>query len=307
MVAGLEHIRHPLRLHAELYSRLSRLMRSGYVARNPLDRFFQKQIAEADSQLTITGKRSDLRVTNPYGLKKKARRTASGLTFLGFTGIGKSVAIVMCLGLYPPLLIHTILHDKRYLRTPNPYMNVTAPRDGSRHALTKNCFQRVDDLQSGIGRPTTYVDDYAGSKVTIADQIRAMARIAAQHGLGVLVLDEIQDLEQTGSKAVLSFLVELVNTVGVPVVFVGGIDALRVLGKQFRQARRGASQGDLIISRAERGQEWRQFCELIWQFQYTRSRTEITPELLEALYDVSQGITHYVVAAYMLAIGKAHV
>src|SRR3546814_17015511 len=77
MVAGLEHIRHPLRLHAELYSRLSRLMRSGYVARNPLDRFFQKQIAEADSQLTITEKRSDLRVTNPYGLKKKARRTRS--------------------------------------------------------------------------------------------------------------------------------------------------------------------------------------------------------------------------------------
>src|SRR3546814_2599113 len=33
MVAGLEHIRHPLRLHAELYSRLSRFMRSGYVAR----------------------------------------------------------------------------------------------------------------------------------------------------------------------------------------------------------------------------------------------------------------------------------
>src|SRR3546814_9050194 len=92
MVAGLEHIRHPLRLRAELYSRLSRLMRSGYVARNPLDRFFQKQIAEADSQLTITGKRSDLRVTNPYGLKKKARRTASGLTFLGITGIGKTVA-----------------------------------------------------------------------------------------------------------------------------------------------------------------------------------------------------------------------
>src|SRR3546814_4291064 len=83
-------------------------MRSGYVARNPLDRFFQKQSAEADSQLTITGKRSDLRVTNPYGLKKKARRTASGLTFLGITGIGKTVALDMCLGLYPPLLIHTI-------------------------------------------------------------------------------------------------------------------------------------------------------------------------------------------------------
>src|SRR3546814_13020783 len=80
------------------------------------------------------------------------------------------------------------------------YIKLTAPRDGSLHALTKNFFQRVDDLHSGIGRPTTYVDDYTGSKVTIADQIRAMARIAAQHGLGVLVLDEIQDLEQTGSK-----------------------------------------------------------------------------------------------------------
>src|SRR3546814_14919787 len=120
-----------------------------------------------------------------------------------------------------------------------------------------------------------------------------MARIAAQHCLGVLVLDEIQDLEQTGSKALLSFLVELVNTVGVPVVFVGGIDALRVLGKQFRQARRGASQGDLIISRAERGQDWRQFSELLWQLQYTRRRTESAPELLEAITRPCQCLTAY--------------
>src|SRR3546814_1325306 len=117
-----------LRLHAELYSRLSRLMRSGYVARNPLDRFYQKQIAEADSQLTITGKRSDLRVTNPYGLKKKARRTASGLTFLGITGIGKTVALDMCLGLYPPLLIHTSYNDKRFLRTQIPYIKRSEER-----------------------------------------------------------------------------------------------------------------------------------------------------------------------------------
>src|SRR3546814_19316803 len=108
-------------------------------------------------------------------------------------------------------------------------------------------------MHSGIGRPTTYGDDYTGSQVTIADHIRAMARITAQHGLGVLVLDEIQDLEQTGSKAVLSFLVELVNPVDVPVVFVGGIDALRVLGKQFRQARRGASQG-----RSEERRVWQE-------------------------------------------------
>src|SRR3546814_16708570 len=82
----------------------------------------------------------------------------------------------MCLGLYPPLLIHTSYNDKRFLRTQIPYIKLPAPRDGSLHALTKNFFQRVDDLHSGIGRPTTYVDDYTGSQVTIANQIRAMAR-----------------------------------------------------------------------------------------------------------------------------------
>src|SRR3546814_16912408 len=102
------------------------------------------------------------------------------------------------------------------------YIKLTAPRDGSLHALTKTFFQRVDDLHSGIGRPTTYVDDYTGSKVTIADQMGAMARIAAQHGLGVLVLDEVHVVDARGSKAGHSFPVRMVNTGGVRVVVVGG-------------------------------------------------------------------------------------
>ncbi len=83
-----------------------------------------------------------------------------------------------------------------------------------------------------------------------------MAQLAMNHSLGLLVIDEIQHLslaKSGGSEKMLNFFVNLVNTIGVPVVLIGTMKALSVLQSEFRQARRGSGQGDMNCSLKECG------------------------------------------------------
>ena len=301
MASMLSAIRKPVGVHIELHSRLSRLIRTGYVARNPMQPFFQRHIDARQDALAVTGTAKDILVTGAYRLGAGPRPCSTGLTFLGLSGIGKSAAIDMCLRLYPQMIVHSTYKQQPFSRTQITWLKLDVPPDGSILGLAERFFTAVDSLHEALDVPTQYRKEYLTGKTTVQRVIPRMARLAAQHGLGVLVLDEIQDLNPRGSRAILSFLVQLVNTVGIPVVLVGGIDALPILNEQFRQARRGASEGDLIVQRAERGKGWRDFCETLWTYQYTAHASPLTDECAEALYEVSQGITQYVVLAYKLA------
>jgi hypothetical protein len=301
MASMLSAIRKPVGLHVELHSRLSRLLRNGYVARNPVQPFFQAHIDAREQAVIVDGTANDVVVSGGYRLASGPRPSATGLTFLGLSGIGKSAAIEMCLQLYPQLIIHSEYHGRTFSRTQVTWLKLDAPPDGSILSLAERFFTAVDALHEALEMPTEYRTVYMPAKTTVQRVIPRMARLAAQHGLGVLVLDEIQDLNPRGARAILSFLVQLVNTVGIPVVLVGGIDALPILNAQFRQARRGAAEGDLIVRRAEQGRGWREFCETLWRYQYTAHESPMTDECVEALYEVSQGITSYLVLAYKLA------
>jgi hypothetical protein len=141
-------------------------------------------------------------------------------------------------------------------------------------------------------------------RATTDEMLPAMARVSAIHSLGVLVLDEIQHLSEArsgGAARMLNFFVHLVNTIGMPVVLVGTPKAQAVLRGEFRQARRGAGQGDLVWNRMEPGAVWDLFVEALWRYQFTRQATALTAELSQALHDETQGITDLAVKIYMLA------
>lgn len=300
MASLLMAIRHPVGLHAELHSRFSRLIRNGYIARNPTRSYFQANIDARERAITITGKGVKLEVS-AYPIGVGERPSSTGLTFLGITGVGKTAAVEMCLRLYPQLIVHSEYRGQRLTRTQIIWLRINAGKNGSILGLCERFFTAVDALHQALKIPTDYLGQYMGPRTSVDRAIPRMARVAAQHGLGVLVIDEIQELQMQGSRTLLSFLVELVNTVGIPVVLVGGIDALPVLRQQFRQARRGASEGDLIVREAERGRDWRAFCEVLWRYQYTRHETPLTDKHVAQLFEESQGITDYLVKAYKLA------
>jgi AAA domain-containing protein len=142
------------------------------------------------------------------------------------------------------------------------------------------------------------------------EMLSEMARVAANHCLGVLVIDEIQRLSQArsgGAERMLNFFVQLVNTIGVPVVLIGTYKALTLFSGEFSQMRRGTGQGDLIWDRMARDEQWRLFVESLWHFQYTRKRRTLKddPSLGDVLYDESQGITDFAVKLYLFAQERA--
>ncbi len=86
-----------------------------------------------------------------------------------------------------------------------------------------------------------------------------MARVASNQSLGVLVIDEIQNLSEAksgGHRKMLNFFVQLINTIGLPVVLVGTYKAMSVLGSEFRQMRRGTGQGDLVWDPMAEDEVW---------------------------------------------------
>jgi hypothetical protein len=154
-----------------------------------------------------------------------------------------------------------------------------------------------------------------------------MARVAANHSLGVLIIDEIQRLSHAksgGAKRMLNFFVQVANTIGVPVVLVGTYAAKAILSGEFHQIRRGTGQGDLVWDRMEEGTwaakkeegdepeaeedkpgVWQLFLESLWTYQYVRNECPLTEGLSHVLYEETQGITDFAAKVYMLAQVRA--
>ena len=138
--------------------------------------------------------------------------------------------------------------------------------DGSVKGLCLNFFQAVDDL---LG--TRYYDNYASGRKTVDELLPRMALVASLHSIGVLVIDEIQHLSQAkngGSGKMLNFFVQLINTIGLPVVLVGTYKAISLLSGEFRQTRRGTGQGDLVWDRMKNDDDWKWLVNCLWGYQY---------------------------------------
>lgn len=150
----------------------------------------------------------------------------------------------------------------------------------------------------------SYYQNYAQGRRTVDELIPHMARVAANQSLGVLVIDEIQNLSEAksgGHRKMLNFFVQLINTIGLPVVLVGTYKAMSVLSGEFRQIRRGTGQGDLVWDPMKEDEVWQFFVESLWRYQYVQKPCSLTPELSHTLYYETQGITDFAIKVYMLA------
>ncbi|BAQ60813.1 Tn7-like transposition protein C [Geminocystis sp. NIES-3708] len=292
LLQNVQQFVEPLPIHLDLEQRFSRMIRSGYRSRNPLTPEFRQQFHQP-FQLSDSGEFSNLNI----------RSTATGFTIMGISGIGKTTAIRSILSLYPQVIIHNQYQGQNFTLMQVVWLNLECPHDGSIKGLCFNFFQAIDEL---LG--TNYSKNFSKARCTIDQLIPIMARIASLHCIGVLVIDEIQHLSEAksgGSRKMLNFFVQLVNTIGIPVVLVGTYKAMSILSGEFRQTRRGSGQGDLIWDRMEEDDIWQLFVESLWRYQYLKQFTPLNETLTHSLYDVSQGITDFAVKVYLLAQVRA--
>lgn len=294
----------PLSKHIELEQKISRIIRQGYLERNPLGPMYAARIRQIDKSLRKGGG-SKIALLKKY---VSIPTSASGFTMIGVSGVGKTTAIKRVLGLYPQIILHS-----EYKGTPlNLYqvvwLKLNCPHAGSLKGLCTDFFIEIDKL---LG--TDYHKKH-GSKNNSEDTMLAqMGIIADTHCLGVLVVDEIQDLSTAksgGSEKVLNFFIKLVHTIGVPVVRIATNKALPILQGDFRHARRGVGEGGIYWDRLmktsdEERRVWRFFVEGFFEYQWTKGTAAYTDEIDDAFYEESQGIIDIAVKLFMIAQWRA--
>lgn len=280
----------PLQKHIELEQRFSRIIRQGYISRNPLGTEYAARLQDG-YKLIKNG--SD----NFFSLSTY-KTTASGFTIIGISGIGKSKTIERILFLYPQVIKHSKYKGQCINLYQITWLKLDCPFDGSLKGLCINFFQAVDEL---LG--TDYFRKYGAGRNSVDTMIPRMAQIANLHCIGTLIIDEIQHLnlaKSGGSDKMLNFFVTVVNTIGIPVVLVGTTKALPILQGEFRQARRGSGQGDLMWDRMKNDSYWKLLMQGMWSLQWTKKETALTQEIADTIYDRSQGIIDIAIKLYAM-------
>ena len=288
LTQNLARLHQPLSREVDVFSAIDRCLRWGYVDRNPLGTQYTAQLAAGYKAYDL-GK--PLHTAGDY------HPHTYGFSILGISGICKSTTVEAILSYYTQLIRH-----RNYRKTPVSFTQVTwikldCTPDGSLKGLCLSFFQELDRL---LG--TSYFSQYQ-RRYTLDAMILAMARLTEIYNVGIIVLDELQNLctaSKDVSAKVLNFFVTLVNTIGVPVVMIGTPLALSILQKEFQQARRGSGQGDALWERMQNDAEWDTFCQAIWQYQYTKNAVPYSPAMRNALYAEALGIPFLAVHIYKL-------
>ena len=284
----------PLDTHIDIEKRVSRAIRQGYISKNPATPQYASKLVQGSAAIENAGPGWH----NAY----TPHSTSAGFTIIGMSGIGKTTAIERVLSLYPQRILHTQYKGGPLFLTQMVWAKIDCPFDGSLKGLCFSFFAYVDKV---LG--TDYSRKFSVNRMTVDSALPRIAQIATTHCLGLLVVDEIQHLSQAksgGKDKMLNFFVTLVNTVGVPVVLIGTTKALPILQSEFRQARRGSGQGDLIWERMQNDISWEIMIRAMWKNQWTRKHTPLTDELKNVLYEESQGILDIAVKLYAFAQAK---
>lgn len=190
--------------HLTVYYAISNLIRRGYVRRNPVLWEYWKRVHDnIESFLKAIKDR-------PFPNSR-----ARGLAIVGCGGTGKSTTVEKILQSLPQVVTHVSYGGQDLIMKQLVWLKLDCPRNGSLRELCVNFFRAVDEIMM-----TQYETRYAGSSHrTLESLIAGMARVAANHCLGVLVIDEIQDLSEArsgGDITMVNFFVHLENAIGVP-------------------------------------------------------------------------------------------
>ncbi|MCA0151138.1 AAA family ATPase [Rossellomorea vietnamensis] len=285
----------PMPNHYDKYRGLYTMIKIGYQSRNPLLAIFNKQFAIGWDKILEGG--LDDNGANIAGNIQTAQSSCE----IGISGMGKSkIYERMLKQLFPQVIHHTKYKTKNLLMTQVVWLHIECPSGKSVGALCKNFYSEVDKI---LG--SNFYEKHGEKGGNIDTLAKRMVKVAAQINLGVLVVDEIQNVHKAhsgGDERIIQFLTELVNTMGIPVILIGTFKAMYLFKKSLATTRRGIpdSYNENVTSfLVEDSWEWDEFIQSLWSLQYTKKYTVITDELKQAMYYHSLGIPDIAVKLFM--------
>ncbi|ANF43479.1 AAA family ATPase [Klebsiella pneumoniae] len=268
----LKDLRQPLPIYLDCFRALEMAIKEGYSVKNPLSPTTMNYLHYP------TDRRPNIEPRTGYFKPK-----GCGITVIGESGVGKTCMLEQILGCFPDTIEHSQYKNHSIPLRQVVWIKVDCPDDSSVRAL---CHKILSELDSKLGFEPT---KRAGTIPLLLDQIEA--RIKSSF-LGILVIDEMQNLNLAktgGADRLLGFIHNLVNNLGIPILFCANPPFNQLLSRTLKAARRAESNGYFDVVLMENDGVWELFIEELWELQWTNVRTPLTVELNDKLYELSVG------------------
>lgn len=268
--------------------RVQMMVLDGYRIRDPRKGLYQSHLAEAVERLEAG--------EIDYLSARDLQRMSTSSALLGPPGVGKTRTTRRALAAFGRTHRHV---TSAGFMTQVSALQVECPAGRGAKQLCKNFFTQLDAMISGAG----YMKRFGREKIPTETMLLHVQHLCQLHAIGVLVIDEIQNLldaSPNDKKELMKFIVLLINIVGIPVLLVGTCEAAEIFHAGLHAARRADGVGSDVWDPLPNDAAWRSWVAKLWRFQWTDVHTSLSDELADAMYDASQGIPDLAVKLYML-------
>lgn len=291
MINRLYQFFQPLPIHLEIWDMINSLLLQGYLARNPFDPAYKRYLHETGKQI--------IKRTFDINSRQNFRTTAGCGTLIGFSGMGKTTSVSRVLSNIPQIIVHNEYMGQHFNQIQLVWLKLDAPSTSSLKALCLQFFMRVDEL---LG--TNNYKKYVSRNASVDMMLPLIAQLSQNIGLGLLIIDETQNIKGRGADQIMNFFVSLINS-GVNIAIIGTPGAYSLFGDELRIARRLTGNSEIIFNNMEYNNEFKFLLESMWRYQWTRKFTPLTEEFAKVIYDETQGISDLIVKLFVYSQQKA--
>lgn len=232
------------------------------------------------------GTAESVRLLNSAKRGNEYKGVATGMTSatcIGVSGIGKTSCLQAASG-----LCGGTIETKLPYRKLVPVLEVSCPFNCSFRSL---CSQILAKLDECLG--TDYYQKSLKRSIN-AEQVMQMVCNLANIHIGVLIIDENQMIiENKSGTQLYRMILQLINSSNICVLMCGTPECVPFFEQNPQMARRmaGLQYGPMVYD-----VHFKEFCQTVFSYQYTKNKTELTDGILEWLYEHSGAIPGTVTA-----------
>lgn len=251
--------------------------------------------------------------------RKRPMNPATGAGVGGVSGSGKTEACLRCMNCYPQTILHESFPGIIGPHLQVVWQSVEVPPSGKAEDLAR-ALMKAWEAATGSGRFTALL-----AREKFKNPMQALdewGHVASAHFLGILHLDEIQNffkintLEQRRKRRAgegppdlsivedqcLRWILSLLNTRGMPVLFSGTPDGMGALTKRLSTSERivmgGAHQFDPFGTWDQRSFKV-QFLGQLQHYQYTKVKLAFNDGVAELIHRLTAGVPRIIIALWI--------
>lgn len=222
---------------------------------------------------------------NRQGVNNGIIGGSDSFTILGRSGIGKSATINRVISLISPK--DMIVIDEPY-RKIAPIITVQTPYDCSVKGLLLEILREAD---KALG--TNYHANAVKARATTDALIGSVSNICL-HSVGLLIIDEFQNICGKNGANLMGVLLNLINSSGISVAMVGTLETKAFFADAtFQLSRRSLG---LQYDTLPLGEHFYNLCRQLTSYLYVRNDFMLTDEVVHWLHAHSNGVVSVVVS-----------